>query len=77
MTEFKMIIESSRGEKSEQTLKNEKEISDFTLQIDLDRYVQKYIEEFNRKNHQKGTSLKSLKIFFEGNQIRNITKNDE
>ena len=77
MTELKMIIETSRGEKLEQILKNEKDFSDFTLQLELDTYINKYIQEFNKENIQMGTYLKSLQIFFEGNQIRNITKNEE
>ena len=77
MTEIKMIIEDSNGYTLEQTIKNERPMSDIQLQDEIDAYVNEYIHAFNKENISNGTYLKSLQIFFEGNQIRNITKNDE
>jgi len=75
MTEIKMIIEDSNGYTLEQTLKNERPMSDIQLQDEIDAYVNQYIQAFNKENISNGTYLKSLKMYYEGNQIRNVTKN--
>lgn len=75
MTEIKMIIEDSNGYTLEQTLKNERPMSDIQLQDEIDAYVNEYIHAFNKENISNGTYLKSLKMYYEGNQIRSVTKN--
>lgn len=75
MTEIKMVIEDSNGYTLEQTLKNERPMSDIHLQDEIDAYVNEYIHAFNKENISNGSYLKSLKMYYEGNQIRNVTKN--
>lgn len=75
MTEIKMIIEDSNGYTLEQTIKNERPMSDIQLQDEIDAYVNEYIHAFNKENISNGTYLKSLKMYYEGAQIRSVTKN--
>tara|TARA_R110002124_G_scaffold189366_2_gene356611 strand:- start:48192 stop:48434 length:243 start_codon:yes stop_codon:yes gene_type:complete len=76
MTELKMIIECSQGQKIEQTLKNERNIDDIELQFEIDTYVQKYISTFNETNTESKRYLKSLKLYYGDDEIRNITTNN-
>lgn len=74
MTEIQMIIEDSNGYTLEQTLRNERPMSDIQLQDEIDAYVNQYIHSFNKENIKNNTHLKSLKMYYEGHEIRNIQK---
>lgn len=74
MTEIKMVIEDSNGYTLEQTIKNERPMSDIHLQDEIDMYINEYILAFNKENYVNGSYLKSLKMYWEGNEIRNIQK---
>ena len=76
MTELKMIVECSQGQKIEQTLKNERNIDDIELQFEIDTYVEKYITAFNQTNIESKRYLKSLKLYYGDDEMRNITKNN-
>ena len=76
MTELKMIIECSQGQKIEQTLKNERNIDDIELQFEIDTYVEKYISTFNQTNIEYKRYLKSLKLYYGDDEIRKITTNN-
>lgn len=77
MTEIKMIIEDSNGYTLEQTIKNERPMTDIRLQDEIDMYINEYILAFNKENYVNGSYLKSLKMYWEGNEIRNIQKNNK
>jgi hypothetical protein len=77
MTEIKMVIEDSNGYTLEQTIKNERPMSDIRLQDEIDMYINEYILAFNKENYVNGSYLKSLKMYWEGNEIRNIQKDSE
>ena len=76
MTEFKLRIEDTNGAVAEQTITNEKPYDDYTLQDDLDQYLQSYIVKFAEANYETGTEVKKLQLFHsDGHLVREINKN--
>ena len=76
MTEFKLRIEDTKGAVAEQTITNEKPYDDYTLQDDLDQYLQNYIFKFAEANYKTGTEVKKLQLFHsDGHLVREINKN--
>lgn len=74
MTEIKMIVECSLGQKVEQTLKNEKDFDNIEIQNDIDNYIHEYIIVFNKNNSEIKRYVKSIKMYYDGQEIRNINK---
>lgn len=77
MTELKMVIEDSNSFSIEQTLKNEKDFFDIQLQNGLDMYINEYIKIFNKENFKDGVHLKSIKVYYNDELVRNVQKNKE
>jgi len=74
MTEFKLIIENSKGESVTQMVTNEKEIGEELFE-ELDSYLFNYIVKFNEVNIQYGVTLNKLQVYINDDEIRNITYN--
>lgn len=74
MTEFKLIIENSKGESVTQMITNEKEISEELFE-ELDSYLFNYIIKFNEVNIEHGVTLNKLQVYIDDAEIRNITFN--
>lgn len=74
MTEIKMLVEDSNGYVQEQLLKNPRPFSDIEIQFEIDRYINEYISVFNKQNTQNKTWLKSIKMYYKDEEIRNIQK---
>lgn len=77
MTELKMVIEDSNSFSIEQTLKNERDFFDIQLHNELDLYINEYIRIFNKENFKDGVHLKSIKVYYNGELVRNVQKNKE
>ena len=76
MTEFKLRVEDTQGTVLEQSLTNEKSYDDFTLQEDIDKYVNEYITTFAKQNSDKGVEVRKLQLIHsDGHIIRELTKN--
>ena len=74
MTELKMIVECSLGHKVEQTLTNEKYFHNIEIQNDIDNYIHEYIVVFNKNNSELKRYVKSIKMYYDGQEIRNVNK---
>jgi len=74
MTELKMIVECSLGHKVEQTLTNEKDFHNIEIQNDIDNYIHEYIVVFNKNNSELKRYVKSIKMYYDGQEIRNLNK---
>ena len=70
MTEFKLRIEDTNGAVAEQTITNEKPYDDYTLQDDLDQYLQSYIVKFAEANYETGTEVKKLQLLLLQERLR-------
>lgn len=76
MTELKMVIEDSNSYFMVQTLKNEKDFFDNQLHNELDLYINEYIKIFNKENFKDGVHLKSIKVYYNDELVRNVQKNN-
>ena len=74
MTELKMIVECSLGHKVEQALTNEKDFHNIEIQNDIDNYIHEYIVVFNKNNSELKRYVKSIKMYYDGQEIRNVNK---
>lgn len=74
MTEIKMIVEDSNGVLMEQLLRNERPFSDIQIQYEIDSYINEYISVFNKENSKNKTWLKSIKMYYNDIEIRNVQK---
>jgi len=74
MTEFKLIIENSKGESVTQMITNEKEVGEELFE-ELDSYLFNYIIKFNEVNVESGVTLSKLQVYIDDYEIRNITYN--
>ena len=75
MTEFTLRVEDTQGTILEQSISNEKSYDDFTLQDDLDLYVNEYINTFAIANFDKGVEVRKLQLIHsDGHIVRELIK---
>lgn len=75
MTELKVEVTNNNNQTVTHFITNESEMWQPQIQDEIDSYMMQYVNKFNETNKKHNIYLKSLKIYYGDDLIRNITKN--